>query len=58
MGRETFDITTSVRLSRHNSDQDDIDDALAHDLAQRIKAIAEEPKYADILVFPPDPDMF
>jgi hypothetical protein len=56
MGRRTENITVTVQLSDHNSEQDEIDEALARDLAQRIKAIAEEPQYADILVFPPDPD--
>jgi hypothetical protein len=58
MGRDFADITVSVRLSKHNSEQDEVDAALARDLAQRIKAIAEEPKYAGILIFPPDPDIF
>lgn len=56
MGRRTAEITVAVNLSNHNSEQDERDEALARDLAQRIKAIAEEPQYAEILLWPPDPD--
>lgn len=56
MGRRDVDITVSVSLSDHHSEEDNTDAALARDLAQRIKALAEEPKYRAILVFPPDPN--
>lgn len=56
MGRRTVDITVAVSLSDHNSAEDQADEALVRDLAQRIKAIAEEPKYQAILLLPPDPD--
>jgi hypothetical protein len=56
VGRKTIQLTVELAVSNHNSEQDDTDIGLARDLASRIKAIAEESQYADIMMFAPDPD--
>ncbi|HEY9474407.1 MAG TPA: hypothetical protein VIS06_11220 [Mycobacteriales bacterium] len=37
-----------MSVSRHNSEQDQADDALAADLVTRVRQIVADPKYADI----------
>lgn len=48
MGREMVGIKVYATLSSHNSEQDDLDQALWDDLTSRIKAMCGEPKYDDI----------
>lgn len=52
MGYGSKKITVTVRVSRHNSDQDRLDESAADELADRIRMIAGESRYADI-----DPDV-
>ncbi|MFF1733712.1 hypothetical protein [Streptomyces sp. NPDC058247] len=55
MGRREIDLTVTLRVSDHNSEQDETDEALARELAQRIKVIAEEARYEEIVVLAPHP---
>lgn len=51
MGRGSIEVLTVVAsVSRHNSEQDDVDDALVEDLRTRLEAIAHEDKYESIRV--------
>lgn len=49
MGRTHEEFKVTASLSSHNSEQDDIDDALWRDLCEKIKALAKDPKYAGIM---------
>lgn len=48
MGRQWEDFTVSASLSRHNSDQDEIDNALWEELQVRIRLIIMEHRYDPI----------
>lgn len=49
MGRSSEEVVRVVAtVSRHNSDDDAIDDALVEELRLRINAIVSEPKYERI----------
>ena len=48
MGRQMESFKVTASLSSHNSEQDDIDEALWEDLCEKIKALAADPKYAGI----------
>lgn len=51
MGRQQEQIRVLVTLSDHNSERDETDRQLLRELAAEIKAVAEQPKYADILLW-------
>jgi hypothetical protein len=51
MGRRQEQVTVTVTLSDHNSDRDETDRALLWELAAEIKKVAEQPKYADIVLW-------
>lgn len=51
MGRRQEQVTVTVTLSDHNSDRDETDRALLRELAAEIKKVAEQPKYADIVLW-------
>jgi len=48
MGYDQKQILISARVSRHNSEQDQVDDGLFDDLANRIRQIVAEPQYESI----------
>ena len=48
MGYDRRSMTVTVYVSRHNSEQDEIDDALFDDMVERIREIINDPKYADL----------
>lgn len=48
MGYDQKRILITARVSRHNSEQDQIDDGLFDELANRIRQIAAEPQYEGI----------
>lgn len=48
MGREGKSITVIATVSRHNSEQDDIDNYNWDDLVSRIENIVNEPRYERI----------
>lgn len=50
MGYEVMTLEITGIVSRHNSAQDRADDWLWADLVERIRTIAEEPKYQEINV--------
>ena len=52
MGRETKEMTVCAWVSRHNSEQDEKDEALWEELRRRIGEVCEEPQFASI-----DPDV-
>lgn len=51
MGRHQEQISVAVMLSDHNSERDETDRQLLRELAAEIKKVAEQPKYADILLW-------
>ena len=51
MGRQQQEVRVVVTLSDHNSERDETDRRLLHELAAEIKKVAEQPKYADILLW-------
>ena len=51
MGRLQEQIRVAVTLSDHNSERDETDRRLLRELAAEIKKVAEQPKYADILLW-------
>jgi hypothetical protein len=51
MGRQQEQIIVAVTLSDHNSDGDGTDRALLRELAAEVKKVAEQPKYADIVLW-------
>lgn len=51
MGRQQAQVCVAVILFDHNSDRGETDRQLLHELAAEIKKIAEQPKYADILLW-------
>lgn len=48
MGYERAEARVYAFLSRHNSDQDRVDDALWDDFAERLRALASDEKYKPI----------
>jgi hypothetical protein len=48
VGRTCEEFKVSAMLSRHNSEQDRIDDALWEELQARVRAICQEHRYASI----------
>lgn len=48
MGRQWEEIKVAAHLSRHNSDQDEIDNALWEELQERISLIIMEHRYEPI----------
>jgi hypothetical protein len=48
MGRDTRTATIHATVSRHNSGQDDIDDALWDKLLAEVRAIVNKPEYEPI----------
>lgn len=48
MGREMTSLRITATLSSHNSEQDDITEALWEDLRARVDEITRDPKYASI----------
>lgn len=57
MGREYRDVTVKVacRVSRHNSEQDDKDDALVDELQEHIgnfvREITSNPRYSEVVAY-------
>jgi len=57
MGREIWErgVRVICSVSRHNSQQDEIDDALVEEMQQRIRdavrPILEDPRYEDVISF-------
>jgi len=51
MSRQQEEIRVVVTLSDHNSERDETDRQLLNELAAEIRAVAEQPKYADILLW-------
>jgi hypothetical protein len=50
MGSERAQMSITALLSRHNSDRDIEDNRLWAELVGRVKAIAADPRYAEIMV--------
>ena len=50
MGWDTRSITITGHVSRHNSDQDDLDDSLFDELEHRIQMIVKERQYETLNV--------
>lgn len=48
MGYERREITISVRLSRHNDEHDDRDEALLFGLREKVRGVLQEPQYQAI----------
>jgi hypothetical protein len=48
MGRDMQDWSVSWTVSRHNSDRDRADDALAAELVAELRAVVEQDKYEPI----------
>lgn len=48
MGRELKTLTVNATVSRHNSTEDDRDDALWDELCERIEALVDEARYLPI----------
>jgi hypothetical protein len=48
MGFELVTFKVYAKVSRHNSEDDDIDDALWEGLFQRVQAICQDPIYESI----------
>jgi len=48
MGRNQVELKVTAALSSHNSEQDEIDEALWEEIEERIKAIISESRYEDI----------
>ncbi len=48
MGRETQSTTIRASVSRHNSEQDEIDDALWEEIRNRIDVLIREPRYRNM----------
>lgn len=48
MGYKRMEYNVTARVSRHNSDQDEEDDALWNDLVRRIVELLKDPKYKPI----------
>lgn len=51
MGRRSARIITILSLSADNGEQDAKEAQLAEEMAQRMRAITDEPQYRDIVVF-------
>lgn len=49
MGRQWVEFKVCAGLSRHNSEQDDIDNELWEELQERIRLIVKEHRYEPIL---------
>ena len=48
MGRKGVELSVIATLSDHNDERDVADEASWEDLAERVKALVAEPKYAEI----------
>jgi hypothetical protein len=48
MGRKQERLTVAAHVSRHNSEQDDIDDKLWEELSNDILEVTKNPKYESI----------
>ena len=48
MGRTFIQATLTASLSRHNSDNDQIDNALWRSLMERIRCLVTEPQYESL----------
>jgi hypothetical protein len=48
MGRDCVEFRVTAMLSRHNSEQDRIDDTRWEELQERVRAICMEHRYASI----------
>lgn len=48
MGRNQESITITARLSAHNDERDEVDEALWSELQTRIAAILQDQRYEDI----------
>ena len=48
MGKDCVEFRVAAMLSRHNSEQDRIDNALWEELQKRVQAICMEHRYASI----------
>lgn len=51
MGRRQEEVRVVVTLSDHNSECDVTDRQLLAELADEIRKVAEQPKYADIVLW-------
>ena len=51
MGRHQEQVSVVVTLSDHNSERDETDRELLRELAAEIRKVAEQPKYADIVLW-------
>lgn len=51
MGRKQQEVRVVVTLSDYNSEQDKADEDLFHELAAEVRKLAEQPKYADIVLW-------
>lgn len=49
MGRECIKLEIDLMVSRHNSDEDKIDDGLVDDMVEEIKKVIENKKYNKIM---------
>lgn len=51
MGRQSVEVlTVHASVSRHNSSQDDEDDALVEELRERLEDVAKDPHFEAIRV--------